>query len=278
MVVTAQFIGDPAHPGDIAFFIAPVLFSRLDGNGIPHQMVVDMPGVQMGADDHLKSATQQTVRKFLSNLMGQFRRYLPGGETLHQVEALHPFFLVPHPLDLAHIRKGGIQRTANGRAEQVLLGFILVEGIVHRRLQGVCVLGTGGFFLIQDIIYAIVQAVHGDNAGVRHLPVLLHFLPDRTGDAGHFLHALPAGLAIGVCDLGKLVGVIAKPSHLVKQVGMVNAGPRLQLRPHDEGAQKFLTGKAAEFHLGLQVGQFLFVQMEGNDMVSFSHMDSLCAA
>ena len=26
---------------------------------------------------------------------------------------------------------------------------------------------------------------------------------------------------------------------------MVGAGPRLQLRPHDEGAQKFLTGKAA---------------------------------
>lgn len=96
----------------------------------------------MGADDHLKSAAQQTVRKLPANLMCQFRRYLSGGETLYQVEALHPFFLVPHPLDLAHILKGGIQRTANGRAEQVLLGFILVEGIVHRRLQGVCVLAT----------------------------------------------------------------------------------------------------------------------------------------
>ena len=241
-------------------------------------MVVDMPGVQVGADDHLKSAAQQTVRKFLANLMGQFRRYFSGGETLHQVEALHPFLLVPHPLDLAHILKGGIQRTANGRAEQVLLGFILVEGIVHRRLQGVCVLGAGGFFLIQNVVHAIVQAVHGDNAGVRHLPVLLHFLPDRTGDAGHFLHALPAGLAIGVGHLGKLVGVVAEARHLVKKVGMVGAGPRLQLRPHDEGAQKFLTGKAAEFYLGLQMGQFLFVQMEGNDMVSFSHMGSLCAA
>ena len=93
--------------------------------------------------------------------MGQFRRYFSGGETLHQVEALHPFLLVPHPLDLAHILKGGIQRTANGRAEQVLLGFILVEGIVHRRLQGVCVLGAGGFFLIQNVVHAIVQAVHG---------------------------------------------------------------------------------------------------------------------
>ena len=46
MVFPAQFIGDPAYPGDVAFFIAPVLFTRLDGNGIPHQMVVDMPSVQ----------------------------------------------------------------------------------------------------------------------------------------------------------------------------------------------------------------------------------------
>ena len=43
-------------------------------------------------------------------------------------------------------------------------------------------------------------------------------------------------------------------------------------------AGNIATGEAAEFHLGLQMGQFLFVQMEGNDMVSFSHVDSLCAA
>ena len=46
---------------------------------------------------------------------------------------------------------------------------------------------------------------------------------------------------------------------------MVGAGPRLQLRPHDEGTQESITGKAAEFHLGLQMGQFLFVQMERNE-------------
>ena len=46
---------------------------------------------------------------------------------------------------------------------------------------------------------------------------------------------------------------------------MVGAGPRLQLRPPDDGAQKSITGKAAEFHLGLQMGQFLFAKMEGNE-------------
>ena len=45
MIFPAQFIGDPAHPGDVALFIAPVLFARLDGNRIPNQMIVDMPGV-----------------------------------------------------------------------------------------------------------------------------------------------------------------------------------------------------------------------------------------
>ena len=42
-------------------FIAPVLFARLDGNRIPNQMIVDMPGVQVGADDHLIFAAQQKM-------------------------------------------------------------------------------------------------------------------------------------------------------------------------------------------------------------------------
>ena len=65
MVFPAQFIRDPPYLCEIAFLIASVLLTHLDGNGIPYQMVVDMPGVQMGADNHLKFAAQQTIRKFL---------------------------------------------------------------------------------------------------------------------------------------------------------------------------------------------------------------------
>ena len=40
------------------------------------------------------------------------------------------------------------------------------------------------------------------------LPILLYFFPNLTGDNGHFLHALLAGFAISIRNLGKLVGVI----------------------------------------------------------------------
>lgn len=54
---------------------------------------------------------------------------------------------------------------------------------------------------------------------------------------------------------------------------MVVAGSCPQFRTHDEGAEEFLTGKAACFHLRFQMRQFLFVQVERDDVVSFSHID-----
>ena len=102
------------------------------------------------------------------------------------------------------------------------------------------------------------------------LPVLLYFFPNLPGQLRHFLDILLAGLSIGISDLGKLVCVVAQPSHLVEQIRMVVAGPCPQFRTHDEGAEEFLTGQAACFHLRFQMGQFLFVEMERNDVVSFS--------
>ena len=55
---------------------------------------------------------------------------------------------------------------------------------------------------------------------------------------------------------------------------MVIAGPCPQFRAHDEGAEEFLTGQAACFHLRFQMGQFLFVEMERDDVVSFSHSEA----
>ena len=40
---------------------------------------------------------------------------------------------------------------------------------------------------------------------------------------------------------------------------MVVAGPCPQFRTHDEGAEKFLTGQATQFHLRFQMRQFIFV-------------------
>ena len=58
-------------------------------------MVVDAFGVEMGADHRLKVPAEQPIRKFQPDLVGQFRRYLSGSKALHQMEALHTFFLVP---------------------------------------------------------------------------------------------------------------------------------------------------------------------------------------
>lgn len=57
------------------------------------------------------------------------------------------------------------------------------------------------------------------------LPVLLYFFPNLPGQLRHFLDILLAGLSIGISDLGKLVCVVAQPSHLVEQIRMVVAGP-----------------------------------------------------
>lgn len=103
------------------------------------------------------------------------------------------------------------------------------------------------------------------------IPILLYFFPNLTGQLSHFLDILLAGFAVGIGDLGKLVGVVAKPGYLVEQIRMVIAGPCPQFRTHDKGAEEFLTGQAACFHLRFQMGQFLFVQVEGDDVVSFSH-------
>ena len=54
---------------------------------------------------------------------------------------------------------------------------------------------------------------------------------------------------------------------------MVVAGLCPQFGSHDEGAEEFLTGQAAQFYLCFQMRQFLFVEMKGDNVISFSHMD-----
>ena len=103
------------------------------------------------------------------------------------------------------------------------------------------------------------------------LPVLLYFFPNLTDKLRHFLKALRTGLPIGVGYPGELVCVVAEPGHLEEQICVVVAGPCPQFCAHDEGTQEFLARQAARFHLRLQMRQLLFVEMEGDDVISFSH-------
>ena len=55
----AQFVRNLPHPSDIGFFIAAVLFPVFHGNRVPHNMVVDAFGVEMGTDHRLKFPAEQ---------------------------------------------------------------------------------------------------------------------------------------------------------------------------------------------------------------------------
>ena len=134
--------------------------------GRTDDVVVQMPCVQVGGHHCLEPPAQQLLRQLHPDLMHQRRRAFPGGKALDQMEPLDAPFLVPHLLYPAHIGEGGFQGAADGGAEQVLLGFLLVEGVIHCFPQRICVLRTGSLFFIQHIADAVIQAVDGDNAGV----------------------------------------------------------------------------------------------------------------
>ena len=129
-------------------------------------MVMDAFGIEMGADHRLKLPAEQPVRKFQPDLMGQFRGNLSSGKALHQMEALHPFFLMPHFFDLAHILEGSIAGAAEGGLKQILLGFLLVEGFSNFSFQRFLIFPAGTLFLIEGIVDGIVQAMDGDHTGI----------------------------------------------------------------------------------------------------------------
>lgn len=131
-------------------------------------MVMNAFGVQMGADHRLEFPAKKPFGKLQPNLVGQFRRYFPGSEPLHQMEALHAFFLVPHFFDAAHILEGGVYGAAESGLEQILLGFIFVEGLIDFHLQRFLIFPAGTFLLVEGIVDSVVEAVDGDHAGICH--------------------------------------------------------------------------------------------------------------
>ena len=172
-MLSAQFIGNLPYLCDIGSFIAAVFPAAFHGHGIPDNVVVNAFGVEMGADHRLKVPAEQPIRKFQPDLVGQFRRYLSGSKALHQMEALHTFFLVPHFLDAAHILKSRFTGAAESGCEQILLGFVFVEGLIDFPFQRFLVFPAGAFLLVEGIVDGVVEAVDGDNAGVGNSGFLL---------------------------------------------------------------------------------------------------------
>lgn len=128
-MLPAEFIGYRPNFSVVALGVAVVLFSILDRHRVPHDVVVNMPGIQMGADYRLILPLEELPGKFQPDLVCQFGGHFTSRKTLHQMKALHPAGLVPHLLDFAHIFKGGFAGAGNGRLKQVLFCLGPVESI-----------------------------------------------------------------------------------------------------------------------------------------------------
>ena len=126
---------------------------------------MDMPGVQVRADDIFIPPAQHTVCQFLCDLVRKFRRHFADGEALHKVIPLHTAQLMPAFLGLAHIGKGGFQRAGIRAFKAGLLCFVAVGGIVEGVLQGY----RRGLFFVHHILHRLIKAADRDHGCVSHI-------------------------------------------------------------------------------------------------------------
>ena len=128
-------------------------------------MRMDMPGVQVCADDIFIPPAQHTVCKFFGDLVRQFGCDLSCCKTLYKVVSLHTARLVPAFLGLPHIGKGGFQRAGIRAFKAGLLCFIAVGGIVEGVLQGY----RRGLFYVHHILHRPIQTADRDHGCVSHI-------------------------------------------------------------------------------------------------------------
>ena len=128
-------------------------------------MRMDMPGVQVCADDIFIPSAQHTVCKFFCNPVRKFGRDLICSKTLYKVIPLHTAQLMPALLGLVHIGKGGFQRAGIRAFKAGLLCFIAVGGIVEGVLQGY----RRGLFFVHHILHRPIQTADRDHGCVSHI-------------------------------------------------------------------------------------------------------------
>ena len=102
------------------------------------------------------------------------------------------------------------------------------------------------------------------------LPQLYYLLIYLLCHFYHLVYALLPGRAGGVGAVGELVGVVAETRHLAQQVGVVSTGARVEFGTHDQAAQVFFTGQAAQVGLAVKMPQFLVIQPQRDLMRTFA--------
>ena len=164
-ILPAEFIRGAAHIVVVALR-AGVVFVAVDaGNGIDHQMIVQMVLIQMGAHDNFKVIPEQTPRKFFPDLMRLLRRDLSRCKGLNEVVAEDAARFPKPLLGFRHLGKSGVHAAAVQRgSEEKLLRFFWVCDIGDAGRQR-------GLFAIGDIVHPVIQPLtNGKNLRVCHYP------------------------------------------------------------------------------------------------------------
>ena len=104
------------------------------GDGIENHMIVQVFPIQVGGDDNLIAAPQQTVGKFNAYGVGLLRGGLTWGKGLDDVVALHMVLtgLFPTPLGIQHISMGALQLAVDGAFKTGALRLVPIQRITDR--------------------------------------------------------------------------------------------------------------------------------------------------
>ncbi len=174
-VLYTQFVRNPSHPSYIAFLIAAVLFPGFHGDRVPHNVVMDAFGVEMGADYRLKCHSaaypQIPARSGAPVPAGDFSK----GKTLHQMKSLHAPFSLCHIFLTRHIsskaRVSQVQPRADANRSCSVFSWLRAFPISLSSDFSFSL--REHFLLVKGVVDGVVKAVDGDNAGVGNSGFLL---------------------------------------------------------------------------------------------------------
>ena len=106
-IFSANFIGDFSYIPKIAFCIGMILFPVCKGNGINHDVIMQMIPVKMCTNHNLKPLPEASSGKLHTDFVNGFRRCLLRLERLYEMIPKHAARLMPLFFCPLHFTVGG---------------------------------------------------------------------------------------------------------------------------------------------------------------------------
>ena len=160
LVFQADLIGDMAEVVPRLFFVFQPLPIG-EGNGVDDKMAVEMFGVQVGSDDHLKTLTPHLCRKLHSDLLCLFGCNLVFLETQIPVIRLNPVRLAELLLYCDELVTSHSDIAVDTVAEKLVFRFFFVlcigKHIFERLIIFERIFGVGGLFRIGRIVQYLTE-------------------------------------------------------------------------------------------------------------------------